>query len=247
MGLNPEPGLPLPAHVGIIMDGNGRWARKAGLNRLRGHAAGIEAVRDTVTAAAEWGIPHLTLYAFSAENWERPRAEIQGLMTFLTRFLRSELDLMKENSILLRGIGRLDDLPGEARKALDEAETATASGEGTILRLALSYGGRQEIVDAAQRMASDIRSGVLDPADVGAESLAARFYDPSMPDLDLVIRTAGEKRLSNFLLWQASYAEFHFPQVLWPDFRREHFLKALQDFQSRVRRYGRVPEEAPEA
>ncbi len=247
MGLNSEPGLPLPTHVGIIMDGNGRWARKAGLNRLRGHAAGIEAVRDTVTAAAKWGIPNLTLYAFSAENWERPRAEIQGLMTLLTRFLRSELDLMRENSIRLRGIGRLDDLPGEARKALNEAETATALGEGTSLRLALSYGGRQEIVDAAKRMASDTLSGTLDPADVGTESLAARFYDPSMPDLDLVIRTAGEKRLSNFLLWQASYAEFHFPQVLWPDFRREHFLEALQDFQTRVRRYGHVPGEVPEA
>lgn len=244
MVLSQRPEDPLPDHVGIIMDGNGRWARQAGLERLRGHSAGIDAVRETVEAAAEWGIPNLTLYAFSAENWARPPGEVKGLMKFLTRFLRSEIDLMKENGVRLTGIGRLEDLPAAARDALSEAEAATASGEGTRLRLALSYGGRQELVDAARALTRDVQAGDLEPGDISPEMMASKFYDASMPDLDLVIRTAGERRLSNFLLWQASYAEFYFSEVLWPDFRRSHFLWAIEDFQKRVRRYGCVPEVA---
>jgi len=237
-----KPDFPVPRHVAVIMDGNGRWAERAGLERLRGHEAGVESVRDIVEACTEWDVEHLTLYAFSAENWQRPRDEVDGLMAFLGHFLLSEEPTMLKNGVRLKGLGRLDALPPEVRAQLEATEHATADGKALTLRLALSYGGRQELVDAATRVAQEVAAGTLAADAVDEQSFAARLYDPAMPDPDLVIRTAGEHRLSNFLLWQASYAEFHFSNVLWPDFRRAHLLEALRDYQGRVRRFGRVPQ-----
>jgi len=235
----------MPRHVGVIMDGNGRWARRTGLMRLRGHEAGVEAVRDTVEAAAEWGIEHLTLYAFSVENWQRPKLEVDGLMRFLANFLAKEKDGLVKNRIRLQGLGRLQDLPNKVADALADVEEATKDGDRMTLRLALSYGGRQEILDGIQKILTDVESGKTKAADVDLKSIAASLYDPSMPDPDLIIRTAGEIRLSNFLLWQASYSEFHFTDVLWPDFRREQLLLALRDYHSRVRRFGKVLDRDP--
>ncbi|MGB0954115.1 MAG: polyprenyl diphosphate synthase [Planctomycetota bacterium] len=240
-----RPDFPVPRHVGIIMDGNGRWAKRSGLIRLRGHEAGVEAVRDTVEAAAEWGIEHLTLYAFSVENWQRPKAEIEGLMRFLKRFLKAEKDGLIKNRIRLKGLGRLDDLPAGVRDALREVEAATLDGDRMTLRLALSYGGRQEILDGVQAMMRKVAAGEMKPEDATVEAMAAHLYDPSMPDPDLIVRSAGEIRLSNFLLWQASYSEFHFTETMWPEFRRQHLLEALRDYHSRVRRFGKVLDRDP--
>jgi len=209
-----KPDFPVPAHIAVIMDGNGRWARRGGLARIRGHESGVKAVRDTVEASAEWGIRYLTLYSFSAENWERPRSEVNALMRLLERFLRSELELMLREGVRLRGLGRLEDLPPRVLRVLRETEAATAHGQRMTLFLALSYGGRQEIADAARELAEEVAAGRMRPEDVNESSLRARFYAPDMPDPDLVIRTAGEQRLSNFLLWEASYAEFYFADVL---------------------------------
>lgn len=234
------PDFPLPQHVGLIMDGNGRWARRADLPRLRGHEAGVDAVRDVVEAAAEWGIPHLTLYAFSLENWQRPEEEVAGLMAFLARFLADEEAGLIENRIRLRGLGFLEDLPAEVQDTLHRVEESTAGGDRLTLRLALSYGGRQEIAAAARELAREALRGERAVEDIDVDALASRLHDPDMPDPDLIVRTAGEVRLSNFLLWQASYAEFHFTEVLWPDFRRQHLFRALRDYHGRVRRFGKV-------
>ncbi len=237
-GLKPD--FPVPKHVAIIMDGNGRWAERSGLERLRGHEAGVESVRDIVEACTEWPIEHLTLYAFSAENWQRPDLEVAGLMAFLAHFLAAEEPSMVRNGVRLRAIGDLDALPEEVRAQLRATEEATAAGTKLTLRLALSYGGRQEIVDAAKQLAAEVAAGKLNPQAIDAQRFAAALYDSEMPDPDLVIRTAGEQRLSNFLLWQASYAELHFSEALWPEFRRDHLLAALRDFHGRVRRFGKV-------
>ena len=244
-GLKPD--FPVPRHVAVIMDGNGRWAERAGLERLRGHEAGVESGRDIVEACTEWDVEHLTLYAFSTENWQRPTEEVDGLMAFLVHFLAEEQANMVRNGVRLRGLGRLDALPADVRAQLETTERATAGGQALTLRLALSYGGRQEIADAARRLAEEVAAGRLSLAEIDQQALAERLYDPTMPDPDLVIRTAGECRLSNFLLWQASYAEFHFSPVLWPDFRRGHLLEALRDYHGRVRRFGRVPQGGPGA
>ena len=230
----------LPCHVGIIMDGNGRWARAKGWNRLKGHEAGVEAVRDVTTAAAAWGIRHLTLYAFSCENWKRPQVEVAGLMRFLKRFLREERETLLDNGIRLKGVGDLESLPSDVLNVLKETENATVKGNDLTLRLALSYGGRQEIVYAAKKIALDVIEKKKKISDVTVPRFSESLYDSTMPDLDLVIRTAGELRLSNFLLWQASYAEFVFTDVLWPDFRRSHLKLALEEFVSRERRFGAV-------
>jgi undecaprenyl diphosphate synthase len=229
---------PLPRHLAIIMDGNGRWASGRGLQRLKGHEAGAEAVRDIVKACTEWGIPHLTLYAFSKENWSRPRTEVDGLMVFLRRFLDEREGELVEKGVHLKGLGRLQDLPAETQAALARVERATAGGKNLTLRLALSYGGRQEILDAVAALVRQLRTeGSAAPSEA---DLRAHFYDPDMPDPDLIIRTAGEMRLSNFLLWQASYAELWFTDLPWPEFRRKHLLEALRDYHSRVRRFGGV-------
>ena len=230
---------PLRRHLAIIMDGNGRWASGRGLQRLKGHEAGADAVRDIVKACSEWGIPHLTLYAFSQENWSRPRSEVDGLMQFLRRFLDEREGELIEKGIHLKGLGRLQDLPPETQAALARVERATAGGKNLTLRLALSYGGRQEILDAVSALARRWKSGDASP--LTEADLRAHFYDPDMPDPDLIIRTAGEMRLSNFLLWQASYAELWFTEIPWPEFRRKHLLEALRDYHSRVRRFGGVP------
>jgi undecaprenyl diphosphate synthase len=236
-----KPDFPVPRHVAVIMDGNGRWAKRQGWKRIRGHEAGVEAVRDVVEAAAEWGIEHLTLYSFSVENWQRPKAEVTALMALLRRFLVAERPTLLDNGVRLRGLGRAQDLPTETAAVLRETEALTAAGDRMTLHLALSYGGRQELVDAARALVEEAAAGRIGPEAVDEAALAARLYDPAMPDPDLVVRTAGEQRLSNFLLWQASYAEFHFTEVLWPEFRREHLLAALRDYHRRERRFGRVP------
>jgi undecaprenyl diphosphate synthase len=240
-----KPDFPVPNHVGIIMDGNGRWARRGGWVRLKGHEAGVKTVRDITTVAAEWGIPHLTLYAFSSENWGRPKKEVAGLMKFLKRFLVEERPLLLKNGIKLQGLGELDRLPTDVLTVLQETESLTAHGTKMVLRLALSYGGKDELLHAAKAMARQVKEGACEIQDLTVEMLRSSLYDASMPNVDLVIRTAGEQRLSGFLLWQASYAEFYFSQSLWPEFTPTDFLHALKDYASRVRRFGGVLENDP--
>jgi undecaprenyl diphosphate synthase len=232
----------MPQHVAIIMDGNGRWAKTKGWQRLKGHEAGVQSVREVVTACAEWGIPNLTLYAFSKENWLRPQQEIDGLMSFLKQFLRSELQLLIDNQVSLKGLGQLEDLPNDVREVLENIEEQTSHLEGLKLRLALSYGGRQEITESVKKIALAINAGELEPLDVDQNTVKSYLFDPEMPDPDLIIRTANEHRLSNFLLWQASYSELYFSEKLWPDFRKKDFLNALVSFSGRHRKFGRVVE-----
>jgi undecaprenyl diphosphate synthase len=227
-----------PRHIAIIMDGNGRWARGRGLSRLEGHRAGAEAVRRVTTAAAEIGIEYLTLYAFSVENWRRPRMEIQGLMRYLREYLKNELPLMKKHQIRLKAIGRLDEFPDSVRKALDRTIAATAAHTGLTLTLALSYGGRAEIVDGIRQIVREARNGGLEPEQIDEEFFSRYLYDPDLPDPDLLIRTSGEMRVSNFLLWQISYTEFWLTEDCWPDFDRERLLSAIADYQRRDRRFG---------
>jgi undecaprenyl diphosphate synthase len=229
----------VPAHTAIIMDGNGRWATSRGLARIEGHKAGIEAVREAVKAASNLGITHLTLYAFSIENWKRPKMEVQALFALLKRFLAAETDRLLENGIRFRTIGRLDDLPKDAQAEIRRVEELTRHGKRT-LTLALSYGGRTEIADACSAL---IREAVERgrPGPVTPEDVARHLYAPDLPDPDLLIRTSGEYRVSNFLLWQIAYTEVAILDVLWPDFKQEHFYEAVLDFQRRERRYGGVP------
>ena len=236
----------LPAHVAIIMDGNGRWAQSRGLMRLMGHKAGVDTVRKIVKAARETGIKVLTLYAFSSENWKRPAPEVSGLMSLLKGYLESELANMQENNITLRSIGRREKLPVEIRETLDASIARTARNSGLVLNLALSYGSREEIVTAAREIARLCMAGELQPADLTEEIFADHLYSSGLPDPDLVIRTGGEFRLSNFLLWQASYAEIFITETHWPDFTREDFLSALAVFQQRQRRFGRTGDQVSE-
>ena len=228
----------IPRHVAVIMDGNGRWAERRGLDRMRGHRAGIEAVRATVRAAHELGVRFLTLYAFSTENWSRPKGEVDALMGLLEHYLEAEIEELDRNGIRLRAIGRLDRLPELARAKLDEALHRTRdNGEMTVV-FALSYGGRTEIVDAARKLARDVEHGKLDPEQIDEKTFSAYLYDPELPDPDLLIRTGGEARVSNFLLWQIAYAELHVTEVMWPDFRKSDLVEAIWDYQQRERRYG---------
>lgn len=232
-----------PLHVAIIMDGNGRWAQSRGLMRLMGHKAGVKTVQLIVKAAREIGISFLTLYAFSSENWKRPATEVSGLMSLLKSYLESELASMQENNIRLRSIGRKENLPKEIRETLDASIAKTAANTGLVLNLALSYGSRDEIVTAAKEMAQLCASGKLRPEDITEEAFAGHLYTAGLPDPDLVIRTGGEFRLSNFLLWQASYAEIFITETHWPDFTREDFVAAIATFQKRQRRFGRTGEQ----
>lgn len=228
----------IPRHVAVIMDGNGRWAERRGLDRVQGHRAGIEAVRATVRAAHELGVRFLTLYAFSTENWSRPKGEVDALMGLLEHYLEAEIEELDRNGIRLRAIGRLDRLPELARAKLDEALHRTRdNGEMTVV-FALSYGGRTEIVDAARKLARDVEHGKLDPEQIDEKTFSAYLYDPELPDPDLLIRTGGEARVSNFLLWQIAYAELHVTEVMWPDFRKSDLVEAIWDYQQRERRYG---------
>jgi undecaprenyl diphosphate synthase len=226
----------LPAHVAIIMDGNGRWAAQRHLPRVEGHRAGIDAVRETVETSARLGLQVLTLYAFSVENWKRPATEINTLMVLLKRYLRSELDTLLTNDIRFRVIGRTDELAPDVQDELRRAIDRTAGQHGMLFNVALNYGGRAEIVDAARRA---IEAGV--PADeLDEERFASFLYTAGQPDPDLLIRTSGEMRVSNYLLWQIAYAEIYVTETLWPDFRRRHLLEAILAYQKRERRYGGI-------
>jgi undecaprenyl diphosphate synthase len=236
--MRPDLGGPFPAHIAIIMDGNGRWAERQGLRRILGHREGIHSVREVTTECARMGVESLTLYAFSHENWKRPAPEIRYLMSLLKRFLVDELPTLMENGVRLRAIGRLEDLPPGALRELRSTEQQTAANTGMMLRLALSYGSRTEIADAVREIANDARDGVLDPEQIDEETLRAYLYDPETPDPDLLIRTAGEMRVSNFLLWQISYAELFVSPVCWPEFRRPHLLEAMRAYAGRKRKFG---------
>ena len=226
----------LPAHIAIIMDGNGRWAAQRHLPRVEGHRAGIESVRDVVETSARLGIEVLTLYAFSMENWKRPRTEVNTLMTLLKRYLRLELATLLQNDIRFQVIGRSDELPLDVREELEAAMRQTQTNKGMLFNIALSYGGRAEIVDAARRA---IAAG-LRPEELDERRFAEFLYTAGQPDPDLLIRTSGEMRVSNFLLWQIAYAEIWVTETLWPDFRRRHLLEAVVAYQKRDRRYGGI-------
>jgi undecaprenyl diphosphate synthase len=232
----------LPSHIAIIMDGNGRWAKRRRLPRAAGHRAGVTPVRSTVETCARLGLRALTLYAFSVENWKRPRAEVETLWRLLRRYLRGELDLMHRHNIRFTAIGRLDALPDFVREELDSVIRSTAGNKGLQLNLAINYGGRAEIVDAVAALVEDARRGDV-PIDEAA--ISARLYTAGMPDPDLLIRTSGEMRVSNFLLWQIAYAELYVTQTLWPDFNRAELLRAILDYQKRDRRFGGLTPNSP--
>ena len=230
----------LPRHVAIIMDGNGRWAKKRKRPRLYGHKVGADSVSDIVRVCRELGIAYLTLYAFSSENWRRPTTEVSGLMAILKNYLEAELPRMQKNGIRLMSIGDRSRLPETVRLALEETIAATSGNCNLTLNLALSYGSRDEVVRAVRAIARRCQAQELEAAEIGESTIADHLDTAGMPDPDLLIRTGGEARLSNFLLWQASYAEIYFSEVMWPDFREPVFLKALEDFQGRERRFGRT-------
>jgi len=236
-------GLPaeaLPRHVAIIMDGNGRWATAQGLPRLAGHLAGAELVQHLISEAATLGIEAMTLYSFSNENWKRPAEEVSGLMELAERYLRSEIGRMRENGVRFRRIGRRAGVPEAVLAALDAAEAATADGDGLTLCLALNYGSQQEITDAVRSIAADAAAGRLDPAAIDEEFISTRLDTAGLPDPDLLIRTAGEMRLSNYLLWQVSYAELFVSDLPWPEFSVDRFREALRAFAARTRKFGEV-------
>lgn len=225
-------------HIAIIMDGNGRWAEQNKLERIEGHKKGSEVVIDIVKAANEIGLEYLTLYAFSTENWKRPSFEINGLMNILNDFLTVRLHELMENGVRLKTIGRTEQLPPKVRKNLAEAIRKTADNKSGTLVLALSYGGRAEIVDAVKKIVKEANEGKIKNKDVDEESFAHYLYDPEIPDPDLMIRTSGEYRLSNFLIWQLSYAEFYITKTLWPDFNKKEFMTAVETYYQRNRRFG---------
>lgn len=228
----------LPRHVAIIMDGNGRWAKQRGMNRIRGHEEGAESVRAIVRASREIGIPWLTLYAFSEENWRRPKIEVEALMVILKRFLQSELREMLDNGIRFQAIGRLHKLPKDVQRTLRETAEQTASNRNMVLTLALSYGGRQEVTDAVRKMIQRVEAREIRSSDITETLLSEHLYTAAMPDPDLLIRTSGECRISNFLLWQIAYAEIYMTPTYWPDFRKEEYVEALIEYQKRERRFG---------
>jgi undecaprenyl diphosphate synthase len=230
----------IPRHIAVIMDGNGRWARERGLPRIEGHRRGSEAVRACTAACLEAGVPNLTLYAFSKENWQRPPDEVAALMNLLERFLAERAAEIMERNIRLRAIGHVGDLPENARRRLDAAVERSAGNTALTLTLALSYGGRTEIADAARAIAREVRDGKLDAESVGEATLAARLYTAGQPDPDLLVRTSGEMRVSNFLLWQISYAEIVVTPKLWPEFGKEDLFAAIREYAGRHRRYGSI-------
>jgi undecaprenyl diphosphate synthase len=228
----------VPTHIGIIMDGNGRWAQRRGLPRVEGHRKGVEALRKTVRDVGERGVKYLTLFAFSSENWKRPQTEVRDLMMLLRLFIKRDLGELKANGVKVRVIGERDKLAGDIRELLEHAEAATRDGQNLFLTIAFNYGGRDEIVRAAQDLAEKAARGLLDPGAITPELFAAALDTAGMPDPDLIIRTSGEMRLSNFLLWQSAYAEFVFTDTLWPDFDSHSLDEAIASFASRSRRFG---------
>lgn len=239
-GLDPHR---LPRHVAIIMDGNGRWAKRRLLNRVAGHEAGAESVRAVIETARKIGIPHLTLYAFSKENWQRPPMEIQALWQLFRRFLRSERPRMMENEIRVRHLGDPDGIPEDVNAEFQALMHDTAHFDKLTVHLALNYGGRHELARAARLFAEDVRRGARRPEEMTPELLGSYLFTADIPDPDLVIRTSGECRVSNFLLWQIAYAELYITDTLWPDFREQEFVKALQEYQKRERRFGKTSEQ----
>ncbi len=233
----------LPRHIAIIMDGNGRWAKQRNLNRISGHIKGVNVVRETVTACRELGIKVLTLYAFSIENWRRPRDEVMALMGLLNEYLLKEREEMIQNNIRLSAIGRVEDLPLDVQNTLRESIKKTDQCGGMILNLALSYGGRSEILHAVQGILSDFKKGRIKPEEINLQRFSQYLWTRGIPDPDLLIRTSGEFRISNFLLWQIAYTELYVTETLWPDFDREELLKAIADYQSRERRFGLTSEQ----
>ena len=233
----------LPNHVAIIMDGNGRWAKQKGLARVFGHRNGVKAVRQTVEAASEIGLKVLTLYAFSTENWKRPKKEIDALMNILIRSLKKELSTFQKNDIKLQTIGQTKNLPLKAQKELQEVIDKTENNSSMILNLALSYGSREEIVNTIKNISKKIVNKELSVEEIDEKIINNHLYTFTLPDVDFLIRTSGEKRLSNFLLWQIAYAELYFTDVLWPDFRKEDFFEAILDYQQRERRFGKISEQ----
>jgi undecaprenyl diphosphate synthase len=233
----------LPRHLAIIMDGNGRWARQKSLTRIEGHLKGIAAVRTVVTTCRELGIEFLTLYAFSIENWRRPEKEVLALMDLLQRYLRAELDEMLDNNIRLRAIGDIASLPPDAHETLVDTVERTARCDGMVLTLALSYSGRDEIIRAFRSLMADIKNKRIGPEQISEETLSNYLSTKDIPDPDLLIRTSGEYRISNFLLWQMAYTEIYVTETLWPDFGKEDLIKALLNYQSRERRFGLTSEQ----
>jgi len=233
----------IPKHVAVIMDGNGRWATKQGMKRILGHKKGVESVRQTVEAAAEIGVKALTLYAFSTENWKRPRYEVDTLMSLLVNSLKKELGTLQKNNIRLNAIGRLDELPEKAKKQLQEVIDLTRNNDHMVLTLALNYGSQEEIVNAVKCISKKIVNNELRVEEIDEKVINNHLYTFTLPVVDFLIRTSGEKRISNFLLWQIAYAELYFTDVLWPDFRKKDFYEAILNYQSRERRFGKTSEQ----
>ncbi|MFN3568191.1 MAG: isoprenyl transferase [Caldimicrobium sp.] len=232
----------LPRHVAIIMDGNGRWAKKQGYPRIYGHKKGAEIAKKIIIKARELNIPYLTLFAFSKENWQRPSSEVAALLALLAEYLEVELPTMVENEIRLKVIGDIEDFPEELQKKIEEVEEKTSPFQKMTLVLALSYSGRAEILRAVKKLAEKVRNRELDPKDITENLFKQFFYFPELPDPDLLIRTSGELRISNFFLFQSAYTELYFTDLLWPEFTEEEFLKALEDYQKRERRFGKIYE-----
>ncbi len=230
----------IPRHIAVIMDGNGRWARERKLPRIEGHRRGSESVRACTAACMEAGVSYLTLYAFSKENWQRPPDEVKALMSLLDRFLAERTAEIMEQNIRLRAIGHLDDLPDKARRRLDAAMEKSAGNTALTLTLALSYGARTELTDAARAIAREVRAGTLDPESIDEKTITSHLYTADIPDPDLLIRTSGEMRISNFLLWQISYAEIVVTPKLWPEFGKEDLFAAIREYAGRHRRYGAI-------
>jgi undecaprenyl diphosphate synthase len=228
----------LPAHVAIIMDGNGRWAKQRHLPRVEGHRNGVESVRTIVRTAGEAGIKYLTLYAFSVENWNRPKDEVDTLMRYLARYLKNEIAELNRNNVRLDAIGQIYRLPEFVQEQLQKTKAALAKNNGLTLILALSYGGRTEIIEAVRSIATEVKDGRIEPAEINEKLVAGHLYTRHLPDPDLLIRTSGEMRISNFLLWQISYAELVVTPTLWPDFRKAQFFDALEEYARRHRRFG---------
>lgn len=233
----------VPKHIAIIMDGNGRWAKKKGAMRIFGHRNAIQAVRESIEGAGEIGIQHLTLFSFSTENWSRPQEEIQALMELLVQTIVSELSLMMKNNIRLNTIGDIKSLPTSTYEKLTEVMQQTSTNTGLNIHLALSYSGQWELTKATQRIAQKVAEGKLSPAEITQQAVADHLDTAGMPDPELMIRTSGEYRISNFLLWQLAYTELYFTPVLWPDFRKEHLFAAVEDYQKRERRFGKTGEQ----
>jgi undecaprenyl diphosphate synthase len=238
--LSPEAKASLPRHVAVIMDGNGRWAKQRGLPRIEGHRQGAESARTIIRTAGELGVKYLTLYAFSAENWNRPKDEVDALMKYLIHYLKTETPELNKNNVRLEVIGQIYRLPENVQEHLKKSIATLSKNSGLTLVMALSYGSRIEIVDAVRRIAEKVRDGKLEPADINEEVISQHLWTRNIPDPDLLIRTSGEMRVSNFLLWQISYAELVITPTLWPDFRKPQFFAALEDYARRHRRFGGV-------